>query len=715
MRHIVIGTAGHIDHGKSTLVQALTGIDPDRLKEEKARGITIDLGFAHCRLSAGATGATGETGETRVAFVDVPGHERFVRNMLAGATGIDAVLLVVSAEESVMPQTREHFAICRLLDVRAGVVALTKCDAAAASDADMIAIARSDVAELVAGSFLEGALVVEVSAKTGEGLDALRDAIVRVAAQAPSRATDGPMRLPIDRAFSMKGFGAVVTGTLVSGVLRVEDEVELLPAARRVRIRGLQVHGERVREAASGQRVAANLDGIDTSEIARGDLLATPGIFTPSTRFDCTFDLLADAKPLTHGTRVRVHHGTREALGRISIADIANSTDLIDASSAADASGAANASAGSEVVIAKSLSVSKTQILCHHDFVPGVVVGLGGRARARIRLETPMVVTRGDRFVLRAYSPVVTIGGGCVLDPQPPRGALRSAAARARFAALDVGVGGELLGAEATDRAALVMLDERGRDGLPLAMFVSRLGLGVSAVDAAAARLVRAGRAVLVGDLLVSTAVLDRLAAALMEQVTRHHQAQPDSEGLPREEARDRLGVAPRVFEHLVQMLAQSQKLHGRDRLALPTHRAAVPDADAAALARVEAAVLQSGLKPPDVGELARALTLPAATVERLVTLLVRQKRLVRIVSSGGSGGSSGGGGVALIFHPEALARLKDETRALKAGAPAGRAVVDVASFKSRYDVSRKYAIPLLEYLDRERITRRVGDERVVL
>jgi selenocysteine-specific elongation factor len=265
-----------------------------------------------------------------------------------------------------------------------------------------------------------------------------------------------------------------------------------------------------------------------------------------------------------------------------------------------------------------------------------------------------------------------------------------------------------------------VMLDERGRDGLPLSMFVERLGLRAGAVEAAAARLVKAGRAVRIGssgsaagDLLVSTAVLNRLADALIEQVARHHHAQPDSEGLPREEARDRLGIAPRVFEHLLQTLAQAGKLHVRERLAMPTHRAAVPDADEAALARVEAAVQQSGLKPPDVGELARSLSLAAPIVERLVTLLVRQKRLVRIVSSGGAGG--GGGSAALIFHPDALTRLKDDTRALKAGAPTGRVVVDVASFKSRYDVSRKYAIPLLEYLDRERITRRVGDERVVL
>jgi selenocysteine-specific elongation factor len=416
MRHIVIGTAGHIDHGKSTLVQALTGIDPDRLKEEKARGITIDLGFAHCQI-----------GDTRVAFVDVPGHERFVRNMLAGATGIDAVLLVVAADESVMPQTREHFAICRLLGVGTGVIALTKSDAA---DAETRAIARAEVADLAAGSFLERAAIVDVSARTGDGLDQLRAALIAVAANAPARSTDGPMRLPIDRAFSMKGFGTVVTGTLVSGALQVDDEVDLLPAGRRVRIRGLQVHGARVRDAESGQRVAVNLDGVDTAEIERGDLLATPGVFTHTLVADVEIDVLPDTKPLTHGTRVRVHHGTREALARVGVVD--------------------------------------------RTITPGT------RAHARLRLESPLVMTRDDRFVLRAYSPMITIAGGRVLDPHPPRTALRTAAARARFTAL---------APESPFAAAALMLEESGREGLPLSALTGRLGLRGDAINIVVAEL----------------------------------------------------------------------------------------------------------------------------------------------------------------------------------------------------------------------------------
>jgi selenocysteine-specific elongation factor len=637
MRHIVIGTAGHIDHGKSSLVLALTGIDPDRLKEEKARGITIDLGFAHMPLGD----------DLRVAFVDVPGHERFVRNMLAGATGIDAVLLIIAADESVMPQTREHFSICRLLGVRAGAIVLTKRDLA---DDDLIAIARQEAQELVAGSFLDGAAVVDVSVRTGEGLEALRAAIRALADQAPPRAADGPARLPIDRAFSMKGFGAVVTGTLVSGRLRVEDDVELLPEGRRVRVRGLQMHGERVREAASGQRVAVNLGDIEASAITRGDSLVTPGAFECSSRCDVALQLLKDARPLRHGARVRVHQGTREVMGRVSVVE---------------------------------------------------AVQPGARAHARLRLEAPMVLTRGDRLVLRAYSPVTTIGGGIVLDPQPPRAGVRSTAGQVRFAQIDPGDDVDVREAAATARAVQVMLDERGRQGLEVRSLVARAGLSPAEAEALATGWVRAGRAVRAGDRLVAASIVESVTASLVAQVAQHHQAQPDSDGLPREEARARLDVAPKLFDQIVERLAAEGRVTGRDRLAQPGHRAAVPDVEAAQIDAIDALFRESALKPPEAADVAQRAGLNVATADKLVGLLVRQRRLVRLGT--------------LVFHHEALARLKEETRALKASAPAGKAAVDVASFKAKYDVSRKYAIPLLEYLDRERVTRRVGDERIVL
>ncbi|HSP89793.1 MAG TPA: selenocysteine-specific translation elongation factor, partial [Vicinamibacterales bacterium] len=409
MKHIVIGTAGHIDHGKSSLVLALTGTDPDRLKEEKARGITIDLGFAHW-----------EAAGLSVAFIDVPGHERFVKNMLAGVGGLDAVMLVVAADESVMPQTREHFEICRLLQVPAGLVVLTKIDAI---ERGMLDLVRADVAELVAGSFLEAAPVLAVSARTGEGLDALKAALAGVGAAAAGRREDGPARLPIDRVFSMRGFGTVVTGTLVGGRLDAESAAVVLPGDQSVKVRGVQVHGARVTRAVAGQRVAVNMGGVDVGDLLRGQTLASAGAFSATRVVDVRMELLGGARALRHGARVRFHQGTSEVLGRVAVSSIV----------------ADGGHGGGETA-------------------PATEVPPGRSAYARLRLEAPVVVTRGDRFIVRAYSPPDTIGGGMVLDPQPPRGGIRTAAGRPRFAGLDpsTAAGPE----QATERAALMLAAE---------------------------------------------------------------------------------------------------------------------------------------------------------------------------------------------------------------------------------------------------------------
>ncbi len=667
MRHVVIGTAGHIDHGKSALVQALTGIDPDRLKEEKARGITIDLGFAHAQV-----------GDAMMAFVDVPGHERFVRNMLAGVTGIDAVMLVVAADESVMPQTREHFAICRLLGVRSGIVVLSKRDLA---DAEMLELAQLEVRDLVKGSFLQGAPVVPVSARTGEGLDALKLTLSRVASHADVRRTDGPMRLPIDRAFSVRGFGTVVTGTLVSGRLTVDQTVTLLPADTAVRVRGLQVHGATHDIAMAGQRVAVNLADVEVGDLGRGDVLVTPGAFTPTTRCDVVFDLLGEARPLAHGTRVRFHQGTREALGRVAISRTIEPRPLIP--------------------VSPPTATAAT-----------VEVRPGGRAYARVRLESPVVVTRGDRFVLRAYSPPMTIGGGVILDPVPPRSGIRTADGQARFAALDIEPGiapgapapdmpASAASGDASRRATERLLSEADLAGLTVSSLVSRLGLTPREADLLAQTLVHERRAVRIHDLLLSVAAYESATTKLLALVAAHHRTQPDSEGLPREEARDRLGVAPRVFDHVLQALSADRRVIARDRLAMPSHKVRVPDADEALVARLEQAIKDGGLKPPEVPELATHTGLSPQIAERAVAMLLRQKKLVKLGSC--------------VFHEDALQRLREDMQALKAQTPDGRAVVDVGTFKARYDISRKYAIPLLEYLDRERVTRRLGDQRIVL
>lgn len=634
MSHIVIGTAGHIDHGKSALVRALTGIDPDRLKEEKARGITIELGFAHVQLD-----------DTTLAFVDVPGHEKFVRTMLAGVGGIDAVMLVVAADESVMPQTREHFDICRLLHVERGLVVLTKVDLV---DAEMLELARLEVRELVAGSFLEGARILPVSARTGDGLDALKQALLEESTAYRRRPDTGSVRLPIDRVFSMQGFGTVVTGTLVSGRVAVEDELAIVPGDRSARVRGVQVHGRRRTDAAAGQRAALNLGGIDVSELTRGQTLATAGSLTVTRRVDAVIDLLPSARPIKQGARVRFHQSTRETLGRISIV-------------------------GSATEIAP-----------------------GSQAAIRVRLEAPTALTRGDRFILRAYSPQATIAGGQVLDPEPPATGIRTSAGVARLQALAIG-------AEHDDGALGRMIADAGAEGLAQARLVSRGGVRASALRSTIDRLVTGGRAVLAGDRVVSPAIIERLSADLLRTVDEFHRAQPLADGVPREEARERVFARAdaAVFDLVLSRLAADGRLVVRDRLARTGHRLELSAEDTRAKAAIEEAYRRGGLTPPDASTIATRAGLPAAAVERMTTLLVRQKRLTRLDT--------------LLFHVDALAELKQDVQTLRTVAGGQKATVDVATFKERYGVTRKFAIPLLEWLDRERITRRVGDARIVL
>jgi selenocysteine-specific elongation factor len=628
MKHVVIGTAGHIDHGKSALVLALTGTDPDRLQEEKARGITIDLGFAH----------TVEDG-IALSFVDVPGHERFVRNMLAGVGGMDLVMLHVAADESVMPQTREHFDICRLLRVPAGLVVMTKSDLA---DPSTLEVVRLEVQDLVAGSFLEGAPILAVSARTGAGVPDLRRALASLARSARTRPSEGPPRLPIDRVFSMKGFGTVVTGTLIGGRLRIDDEVVCQPSGRTAKVRGLQVHGERRDEAIAGQRVAVNLAGIEVADAARGDTLTQPDAVSVTRSADVRIGLLRSAKPLRHGARVRFHQGTRELLGRIALTELSE-------------------------------------------------VRPGASASARIHLEAPAVLVRGDRFILRAYSPLTTIGGGTVLDPLPPRRGVRTLAGIARFARL----------AEEETRAAVVltMIEEAGLGGLPVVQLVGRAGVQWAVREQVVAEL--DGRVVQIGPVLVSMSHLGAAEDAMLAAVAQHHAEHPVEEGMPREELRERVfGKAPAaVFEHALRRLVERARLVARERVAVPGRRVAL----SADETRTRDAILQmlseAGLTPPDPVTLATRIAVNPQMFDRIVDLLVRQKAIVRAGD--------------LLFGSDVLARLKTDIRSLKQ--PGASATLDVGTFKDRYNVSRKYAIPLLEFLDRERITRRVGDVRHIL
>ena len=628
MKHVVVGTAGHIDHGKSTLVLALTGTDPDRLAEEKARGITIDLGFAH----------TAE-GDVVLSFVDVPGHERFVRNMLAGVGGIDVVMLHVAADESVMPQTREHFEICRLLRVRTGLIVITKADLV---DADTLDVVRLEIEELVAGSFLDGAPVVPVSARTGAGLPELRATLARLARTSGERLRAGPPRLPIDRVFSMRGFGTVVTGTLVAGTLTEGDELVLLPSARAVKVRGLQVHGRACAAATAGQRVAANLTGVEVHDVSRGETLTRADAVTVTRRADVEIELLASARPLRHGARVRCHQGTRDLAARLALAS-------------------------------------------------GWQIAPGTTAAGRLHFDAPATLVRGDRFILRSASPAETVGGGTILDPQPPRRGVRTAAALMRY---------ERLRAE-NDSALAAMVEDAGLAGFPLSDLGARAGVPPEEHEQRVEALATAGRAVRIETVLVSTAALAAVEEGTIAALTQHHARFPLQEGMPREELRERLfaAAAPPVFEHILSRLARADRIVARDRVALRGHTLALTEEEAQARDGLVQAMQQAGLAPPDHGELAARLHAKPEVVDRIANLLVRQKVLVRVGD--------------LVFHESALRQLKDDVRGLKSARVTE--TLDVATFKERYHVSRKYAIPLLEFLDRERVTRRVGAARVIL
>jgi selenocysteine-specific elongation factor len=628
MHHVVVGTAGHIDHGKSALVLALTGTDPDRLREEKERGITIDLGFAH----------TTEQGAI-LSFVDVPGHERFVRNMLAGVAGMDLVMLHVAADESVMPQTREHFEICRLLRVPAGLVVLTKSDLA---DDGMIEVVRLEIQELVSGSFLDDAPVVVVSARTGRGIPELRRTLAGLASTTRRRRAEGPPRLPVDRVFSIKGFGTVVTGTLLTGRLGRDDALVLQPSGRAVKVRGLHVHGETQDHVVAGQRVAVNLAGVDVVDVARGETLTRADAVTVTRHADMHIELLPAARPLKHGARVRFHQGTRELLGRIVLPGAA-------------------------------------------ELEPGT------SAHARIHLGAPAVLVRGDRFILRADSPLETIGGGTILDPCPPRRGVRTAAGIARFSSLS----------KSESDAVMVVIDEAGVNGLPVIQLTGRAGVAWDERQALVDRLSQDGLVVEISGLLVATSRLSAVEDALITTVMSYHRSHPLEEGMPREEVRERLfaHAATPVFDHVLHRLSERRRIIARDRIALTGHSVALTDEEARARDTMIDTLRAAALAPPDPSALAARIGVPVEVATRIATLLVRRSVLVRAGD--------------LLFHESALTQLKADIQSLKQSGLAE--TIDVGAFKDRYSITRKYAIPLLEYLDRERVTRRSGDTRKIL
>ncbi|HUE55241.1 MAG TPA: selenocysteine-specific translation elongation factor [Candidatus Udaeobacter sp.] len=631
-KSVIVGTAGHIDHGKSALVEALTGTHPDRLAEEKQRGITIDLGFAFL-----------EENGVRFGFVDVPGHERFVSNMLAGATGVDVLLLVIAADESIKPQTREHFDICRLLGVERGVVALTKSDLV---DRDTLELVRMEAEEFLGGSFLEKAPLVPVSAKTGAGLGDLRKALSAAAANVPGKDGSRYFRLPIDRAFAMKGFGSVVTGTLISGSVRAGDEVELFPSGERLRVRGVESGGKAVERATPGQRTAVNLAGIEHTALKRGMVLATPGKFRRTRRVDVRLQLLASARKMKQGSRVHFHAGTSETIA---------------------------------------------EVFLHRE----KEVAPGGSALANLKLQEELLLLPGDRYIVRQFSPVVTIGGGAVLDSLARRPMLRDTGRVAFLKTLEQGQPEEVLAA----------MTERALFGLTFEEIVARSGWLEREIRYTAHKLTEAARVKVVSAeplALVSGRVFDEVRNKILVKVDKFHKENPLLPGIPREDLRASLGkrVRTETFRAALEELTNERKLDAPGELVKKagSEIALLPE-EAKAKEQIESAFASASLAVPSVKEVLEKLAVEAKRAEKLLQILLREKSLVRVSPE-------------LIFHRQALAQLKDQLSAHKKE-KGDRITVPI--FKELTGITRKYAIPLLEYLDRERVTRRAGDERVIL
>jgi selenocysteine-specific elongation factor len=633
MKSVIVGTAGHIDHGKTALVKALTGMDADRLEEEKRRGITIDLGFAHTDL----LGPEGET--LRLGFVDVPGHERFVRNMLAGAGGIDIVLFVVAADESIKPQTREHFDICRMLGVRRGITVLTKSDLV---DAETLEVVRLEVGEFVRGSFLDSNQepIIPVSSRTGAGLRELKAALIAVAAQTEAKDAAALPRLPIDRVFTIKGFGTVVTGTLISGTIHKDEELETHPAGTRVRVRGVQVHGRDAEQAVAGQRTALNLAGIPTDELQRGMALTAPDVFVSCKRVDVSLSLLASAKVLKDRARVHLHTYTSETIAEV------------------------------------FLSGSK-------------LLKPGADAFAQLRLADATLLLPGDRFILRQFSPVVTIGGGVVLDAFPPA-KVRRESHEALLRILN----------DADEREVLrSRISRRAQQGLRWKQAVAETGWRKEIIERAVEPLLESRQVARFGDLYIEAEALQALKAALLERVRNFHEGNPLAPGIGKEALKETASAPAEIFAGALEQLRRENKLEIVGELVrLPGRGVALNDAEAEARKLIEESFSSAGLTVPSLKEVLAGLKVDRARAQKLVTLLLRDKALVKVTNE-------------LVFHHTAIENLRAQMASLKSKTP----TIDVAQFKEITGVSRKYAIPLLEYLDRERITKRVGDKRVIL
>jgi selenocysteine-specific elongation factor len=626
-KFLVIGTAGHIDHGKTSLVKALTGTDTDRWEEEKRRGMTIDLGFAKLELPSGV----------KAGIVDVPGHEKFIKNMLAGAHGVDLVMLIVAADEGVMPQTKEHLTVCQTLGTKKGVVVITKKDLV---EPEWLQLVEEEVKEFVKGTFLEGAPVVAVSSKTGEGIDELLKTLDRLAQEVPQRSSEGILRLPIDRSFTVKGFGTVITGTLLSGKVKVGDEVEILPQGKRSKVRGVQVHGESVEEALAGQRTAVNLSGVSKEEVGRGDLLATPGYLKPTKVLDAKLTLSKDADVIvTSGHKVHFHHLTAETEGEVFLID-------------------------------------------RDELLPGET------ALAQIRLRDEVVPVYADRFVLRNYSPTRVIGGGEVLNPLPKRKFRRKFREEWQEKLKPFLEG---------DREKIVLSLVKERQGeLSPEELLQFTALTPKELQELLNRLYREGKLLLSEGKLYPADYGERLKEAVVEEIKKFHEEWPILEGVSKEAVRGKLKAPKELFEKVLNRLIEEGKLQeANGLLKLKGFEPKEEGRWKEAVERLKKEVDEGGFSPPSVKEAAKKVGLGEEEAYAVASYLKNRKGYKRFGD--------------FLLSPESYGKIVEILKKHFSQ----KEELSVGEFKDYLGVSRKFAIPLLEFLDSQGLTERKGNSRV--
>ena len=642
MREIILGTAGHVDHGKTSLIRALTGIETDRLQEEKKRGITIELGFAYIDLACGH----------RLGIVDVPGHEKFVRNMVAGAAGMDMVAFIVAADEGIMPQTREHFDICKLLGVKDGLIILTKKDMV---EEEWLEMVEEEVADFFADSFLEEAPILAVSSTTGEGIEEVGKVLDEKVRKINFQEEFGPFRLAVDRVFSMKGFGTVITGSSLSGRIAVGEDLMFYPGGLIAKIRGIQVHGKEQKIVEAGHRTAINLQGIEKEEINRGDLAATPGTMQPSTLLDADFHYLANnTKKLKNRMQVRLHLGTREILARV--------------------------------------------VLMEQDTVEP-----GDDADIQLILQEPAAVWPGDRFVLRSYSPLATLGGGVILNNAPPKRKRSSEPDQEHNRTVFSIYKAENSGESLIDKM-LLFLEESGVQGITAAQLSTRLGLFGKKLKKQLQAPISARKVVVVesdSQRLVAARIIERLSQAVLSLLEQYHKDNPLKTGLAREEIRSRLRppVDQKLFQYLMSNLGKNDRIiqEGAE-VRLSSHEVTLQLDEQEMQEKIGMLYENAGLRPPNLKDvLASFAEFPEKQIRQVIDLLLQKGTLVKINE-------------ALFFHARELNCLAADLQDYL-----GRhEEIDAPGFKDLTGLTRKFSIPLLEYFDKIKLTIRVGDKRIL-